>query len=136
MSRAPPPAPRAYACRADARRAASDSFDIKAFFHLHDLDRDGLWDRDEIEAIYGVHHVYAQKLSADDAAHQAKADTIVQTVLRNVDANGDGKITPQELQAAGLNALPSFTGLGAEGHHYDVESGTHPPAPRPAPRTR
>lgn len=25
--------------------------------------RDGIWDREEIEAIYGVHHVYSQKKS-------------------------------------------------------------------------
>lgn len=103
--------------------ACSDSFDVKAFFHIHDLNRDGLWDRDEIEAIYGVHHVYSQKLSADDKAHQEKADKIVRVVLENVDKNGDGKITPEELEAAGLNALPNFKELGAEGHHYDVESG-------------
>jgi nucleobindin len=47
----------------------------------------------------------------------------VETVLRNVDKNGDGKITPQELEQAGLNSLPNFNELGAEGHHYDIESG-------------
>ena len=70
-----------------------------------------------------MHHVYSQKLSADDKAHQAKADTIVRTVLQNVDKNRDGKITPQELEEAGLNSLPNFKELGAEGHHYDIESG-------------
>jgi len=25
--------------------------------------RDGVWDQEEIEAIYGVHHVYSQKKS-------------------------------------------------------------------------
>jgi len=68
--------------------------------------------------------VYSQKLSADDKAHQAKADTIVNTVLKNVDTDGDENISPEELEKAGLNALPSFKELGAEGHHYDVESGT------------
>lgn len=87
------------------------------------MNRDGVWDRPEIEAIYGVHHVYSQKLSADDKAHQEKANTVVATVLRNIDKNGDEKISPEELEAAGLNALPNFKGLGAEGHHYDVESG-------------
>lgn len=67
--------------------------------------------------------MYSKKLSPDDKAHQEKADHVVRTVLKVVDRNGDGKITPDELEAAGLDALPSFDGLGADGHHYDVESG-------------
>lgn len=82
-----------------------------------------------------MHHVYSQKLSADDKAHQAKANIIVETVLRNVDKNDDGKITPEELEEAGLNSLPNFKELGAEGHHYDVESGQfHPHCPTCYPR--
>ena len=53
-----------------------------------------------------------------------KADHIVNVVLGNMDKNKDGKLSPEEFEAAGLNALPMFEGLGAEGHHYDVESGT------------
>lgn len=101
----------------------SDSFDIRAFFHLHDLNRDGHWDREEIEAVYGVHHPLSQKNIPDEKARQEKADKIVSTVLKNVDKNRDGKITPVELEGAGLNALPNFKELGVEGHHYDVESG-------------
>ncbi len=60
----------------------SDSFDARSFFQLHDLNRrvqhrglchalrayrrvleTGVWDKDEIQAIYGMHHVYAQKQS-------------------------------------------------------------------------
>lgn len=40
-----------------------------------------------------------------------------------MDTNKDGEITLAEFEAAGLAALPSFENLGAEGHHYDVESG-------------
>lgn len=32
-----------------------------------------------------------------------------------------------EFEAAGLAALPNFDELGAEGHHYDVESGAYQP---------
>ena len=42
-----------------------------------------------------------------------------------MDKNNDGKISLDEFVAAGVHALPSFEGLGAEGHHYDVESGTY-----------
>lgn len=69
-----------YACLT-LKRLYSDSFDARSFFQLHDLDRyvvsmqstlycsdqvvcrDGLWNKEEIEAIYGVHHVYSQKKS-------------------------------------------------------------------------
>lgn len=44
-----------------------------------------------------------------------------------MDKNGDGKITMDELKAIGLDGLPNFEDLGAEGHHYDVESGTNVP---------
>ncbi|KAF8510421.1 precursor to secretory protein Ssp120 [Hysterangium stoloniferum] len=111
-----------YAARHMASEHHIDSFDTKAFFKLHDLNRDGFWDREEIEAVYGVHHVYSQKLSADDTAHKEKADIIVTTVLRKLDKNHDGKVSPEELEAGSLNSLPNFKELGAEGHHYDVES--------------
>jgi Ca2+-binding EF-hand superfamily protein len=99
-----------------------DSFDIRSFFQLHDLNRNGYWDKDEIEAIYGVHHVYSQKKSKDEIEHQQKADQIVKAVLERIDLNRDGLITPEELEQVGLSGLPNFDDLGAEGHHYDVES--------------
>jgi len=99
-----------------------DSFDVASFFQLHDLDRNGFWTPDEIEAIYGVHHVYSQKKSKDDEEHQKKADHIVNTVLALVDSDKDGKISLDEFKAVGLDGLPNFDDLGAEGHHYDIES--------------
>jgi len=99
-----------------------DSFDIRSFFQLHDLNRNGFWDKDEIEAVYGVHHVYSQKQSKDELEHQEKASHIVKTVLQHLDLDGDGRITAEELEKVGLDGLPNFDGLGAEGHHYDVES--------------
>ncbi|GJE86224.1 EF-hand domain-containing protein [Phanerochaete sordida] len=99
-----------------------DSFDVGSFFQLHDLNRDGFWDREEIEAVYGVHHIYSQRKSKDDIEHQKKADHIVDTVLNLMDKNNDGKIDVNELRAVGLDGLPNFEDLGAEGHHYDVES--------------
>lgn len=105
--------------------------------------RDGVWDREEIEAVYGVHHFYSRKQSAvrlqplahqtryqsrpqDGNEHQKKADHIVNTVLALCDKNGDGRISLPELKAVGLDGLPNFEDLGAEGHHYDIESGTSP----------
>jgi len=99
-----------------------DSFDLKSFFQLHDLNRDGIWDREEIEAIYGVHHVLSQQKSKDEVEHQKKADIITSTILDRMDKNKDGKVSQKEFEEVGLKGLPSFNDMGAEGHHYDVES--------------
>lgn len=45
------------------------------------------------------------------------------TVMKAMDRDKDGKISPKEFESVGTKGLPSFEGLGAEGHHYDVESG-------------
>lgn len=111
-----------YAQRHMASEHHIDSFDLPSFFQLHDLDRDGYWGPDEIEAIYGVHHVYSQKKSKDEIEHQKKAETIVNTVLDLVDKDKDGRISLEEFKSVGLDGLPNFDELGAEGHHYDVES--------------
>ncbi|KZS93324.1 hypothetical protein SISNIDRAFT_549703 [Sistotremastrum niveocremeum HHB9708] len=111
-----------YAARHMASEHHIDSFDSASFFQLHDLNRNGFWEREEIEAIYGVHHVYSQKKSKDEEAHQQKADHIVNTILSLMDVNKDGKISLEEFEKAGLDSLPNFNSLGAEGHHYDVES--------------
>ncbi|EEB98982.1 hypothetical protein MPER_01412, partial [Moniliophthora perniciosa FA553] len=58
----------------------------------------------------------------DDIEHQQKADKIVNEVLRILDANKNGKVTAEEFEKVGLDGLPNFDHLGAEGHHYDVES--------------
>ncbi|KAK7063884.1 precursor to secretory protein Ssp120 [Favolaschia claudopus] len=112
----------AYAQRHMSSEHHIDSFDMRSFFQLHDLNRDGFWDREEVEAIYGVHHVYSQKKSKDDEEHKRKADHISSTVLNLLDKNRDGRISPEEFEAVGLEGLPNFDDLGAEGHHYDVES--------------
>ncbi|KAF8322338.1 uncharacterized protein EI90DRAFT_3292519, partial [Cantharellus anzutake] len=43
-------------------------------------------------------------------------------VLAKIDTNRDGVISLEEFEAAGLAALPDYSNLGAEGHHYDEES--------------
>jgi hypothetical protein len=71
--------------------------------------------------------VYAQQKSKDDIEHQKKADHIVDVVLSRLDQDGDGRVSKKEFETAGLDSLPNFETLGAEGHHYDIESGAHRP---------
>lgn len=49
---------------------------------------------------------------------------VVNAVLQVLDKNRDGYVDISELEKVGVGALPSFEHMGAEGHHYDVESGT------------
>ena len=70
-----------------------------------------------------VRHIHRILMPQDEVEHQKKADHIVDTVLSLMDKDGDGAISLEELKAVGLDGLPNFDDLGAEGHHYDVESG-------------
>lgn len=62
----------------------------------------------------------------DEVEHQKKADHIVKTVLSIMDKDGDERISVKEFEAVGLDGLPNFDNMGAEGHHYDEESGMCP----------
>ncbi|SNX87879.1 related to SSP120 - secretory protein [Melanopsichium pennsylvanicum] len=101
-----------------------NAFNLGSAFALHDLDRNGVLDRAEIEAIYGVHHSESKKHSPTAEVHDEKADKIVNAVLRAMDINRDGLITKKEFIDAGPNGLPIFPeyNIGSLGHHYDEES--------------
>ncbi|QRV94909.1 calcium binding protein [Ceratobasidium sp. AG-Ba] len=111
-----------YAERHMATEHHIDAFNPSTFFQIHDLDRNGILDRGEIEAIYGVHHVYSKKKTPSQEAQAAKAAQVADAVLAAYDTNKDGFITMEEFLIKGLDGLPDFSSLGAEGHHYDVES--------------
>ncbi|PWY97878.1 hypothetical protein BCV70DRAFT_202370 [Testicularia cyperi] len=100
------------------------AFNLGSAFALHDLDRNGILDRSEIEAIYGVHHSESKKHSANHEVHDEKANKIVAEVLRVMDKNGDGYVTKQEFIDAGPDGLPLFKefNINSLGHHYDEES--------------
>ncbi|GJN87456.1 hypothetical protein Rhopal_000405-T1 [Rhodotorula paludigena] len=98
-----------------------DSFDIQAFFHLHDLNRDKVLDRNELESIYGVHHEKKRKGTKNLEVHTQQAREIVDAVLERLDQNGDGVLTMREFVAGGVGGLPNFKGVEHLGHHYDAE---------------
>ena len=99
------------------------AFDLASFFALHDLDRNGILERSEIEAIYGVHHSLSRKHSQNAEVHDGKADMIVREVLRRLDTNKDGVVSRAEFLRGGKAGLPQFPEFGkhALGHHYDDE---------------
>jgi len=111
-----------YAKRHMASEHHIDTFDVRSFFKLHDLRGNGFLDKEDIEFMYGIRHVYARALSKDEEEQNRKGEIIAQEVLKIFDLNNDGKISPEELETVGLEKLPNFDNLGAEGHHYDVES--------------
>ncbi|GAA6051985.1 hypothetical protein JCM3770_002997 [Rhodotorula araucariae] len=98
-----------------------DSFDIQAFFHLHDLNRDGVLDRNELESIYGVHHEKRRKGTKNLEVHTQQATEIVDAVLGKLDQNRDNVLTMREFVAGGVGGLPNFRGVEHLGHHYDAE---------------
>ena len=100
------------------------AFDLASFFALHDLDRNGILERSEIEAIYGVHHSLSRKHSQNAEVHDGKADMIVREVLRRLDTNKDGVVSRAEFLRGGKAGLPQFPEFGkhALGHHFDDES--------------
>lgn len=102
-----------------------DSFDIQAFFHLHDLNRDGLLDVNELQSIYGVHHEKVKKGSESQEVHTEQAREIVKTVLAALDTNGDGVLTMREFVAGGVGGLPNFKGIEHLGHHYGKFNSLH-----------
>ncbi|KAM0788410.1 hypothetical protein ACM66B_001547 [Microbotryomycetes sp. NB124-2] len=99
-----------------------DNFDIQAFFHLHDLNRDGILDVNELESIYGVHHEKRKSASGVPLeVHTQQAKEIVKAVLEKLDTNKDGVLTMREFVAGGVGGLPNFKGVADLGHHYDAE---------------
>lgn len=119
-----PEAPSNYVQQHMASEHHIGAFDLPSFFQLHDLDRNGVLDRSEIEAIYGVHHSTSRKHSPNAEVHDQKADHIVNEVLRRLDKNGDGLVTRSEFLRGGTQGLPTFPEYGKSvlGHHYDEES--------------
>ncbi|GAA95796.1 hypothetical protein E5Q_02453 [Mixia osmundae IAM 14324] len=110
-----------YAERHMASEHHIDTFDLASFFHLHDLNRDGILDQDELTALYGVHHETSKSASKQqERSHDDKAKEIMDKVMATLDLNKDGVVTKAEFLSVGKEGLPDFKEEGL-GHHYDVE---------------
>lgn len=77
-------------------------FDPKTFFMLHDLDGNGLWDQDEVKALFirELDKMYQQGAPEDDMRERAEEmERMRETVFMEVDRNKDGFIDYDEFYA-------------------------------------
>lgn len=77
-------------------------FDPKTFFMLHDLDGNGLWDQDEVKALFvkELDKMYQQNTPEDDWRERIEEmERMRESVFREMDANHDGFIDFHEFLA-------------------------------------
>jgi len=110
-----------YAQRHMAEEHHISDFDLESFFHLHDLDRDGLLSINELEQIYGLHHETSRGQSESNEHHDEKSKEVLEKVLARLDKNRDGIVTKREFVEGGIDGLPDFKNIQGLGHHYDTE---------------
>ncbi|OAR01348.1 hypothetical protein LLEC1_06747 [Akanthomyces lecanii] len=98
-----------------AEEHGMETFDSLSFFTLHDFDSDGVWEREEMQRMYGLMDPSNHDVS-DDRREEAYRE-----LLRQLDANDDGLVSRDEFAAFILDGktLPDL-GFGP-GHHGDDE---------------
>ncbi|EFA00695.1 nucleobindin-2 [Tribolium castaneum] len=77
-------------------------FDPKTFFMLHDIDGNGLWDQDEVKALFikELQKMYAAGEPEDDMRERAEEmERMRESVFSEVDVNRDGFIDYEEFLA-------------------------------------
>ncbi|XP_049818989.1 nucleobindin-2 isoform X2 [Aethina tumida] len=77
-------------------------FDPKTFFMLHDLDGNGLWDQDEVKALFikELEKMYEQGHPEDDMREKAEEmERMRESVFREIDKNRDMFIDYEEFLA-------------------------------------
>ncbi|KAK5640642.1 hypothetical protein RI129_011453 [Pyrocoelia pectoralis] len=74
-------------------------FNPKTFFMMHDLDGNGLWDQDEVKALFvkELNKMYEKNAAEDDMVERAEEmERMRETVFKQMDTNHDGLIDYQE----------------------------------------
>jgi hypothetical protein len=77
-------------------------FDPKTFFMLHDVDSNGLWDQDEVKALFikELEKMYVAGEPEDDMRERAEEmERMRESVFKEVDVNRDGFIDYEEFLA-------------------------------------
>ncbi|KAF5272929.1 hypothetical protein FQR65_LT04858 [Abscondita terminalis] len=70
-------------------------FDPKTFFMMHDLDSNGLWDQEEVKALFikELNKMYDGNAPEDDMVERAEEmERMRETVIKQIDTNRDGFI--------------------------------------------
>ncbi|KAM3528666.1 hypothetical protein MY4038_005786 [Beauveria bassiana] len=98
-----------------AEEHGMDIYDSLSFFTLHDFDSDGVWEREEMQRMYGLMDPSNKDVS-DDRREEA-----YRTLLAQLDANNDGLVSRDEFTKFILDGktMPDL-GFGP-GHHGDDE---------------
>ncbi|KAK9871604.1 hypothetical protein WA026_012984 [Henosepilachna vigintioctopunctata] len=103
-------------------------FDPKTFFLLHDMDSNGLWDQNEVKALFlkELDKMYQQGAPEDDIRERIEEmERMRETVFKEVDSNRDGFIDYQEFLAQtkrqDFNEDHGWNGLDEQKPYTDEE---------------
>ncbi|ELT97554.1 hypothetical protein CAPTEDRAFT_183512 [Capitella teleta] len=80
-----------------------DDFNPKTFFHLHDVDGDGYWDEQEIEALFQkeLDKVYDPNAEEDDMMERfEEMNRMREHVMKEIDTDGDKLVSMEEFVAS------------------------------------
>lgn len=80
----------------------TQEFDPKAFFYMHDLDGNGVWDQEEVNALFlkELDKLYQQGVPEDDMRERAEEmERMREHVFSEIDTNKDGLISYEEFLA-------------------------------------
>ncbi|KAF5287940.1 hypothetical protein FQA39_LY15610 [Lamprigera yunnana] len=119
-------------------------FDPKTFFMMHDLDGNGLWDQEEVKALFvkELNKMYDNNAPEDDMVERAEEmERMRETVFAQIDANRDGFIEYNEFLAQtkrqeyqedhgwkGLDEQKPYTNEELEAYIREQQM-LHPPPP-------
>jgi hypothetical protein len=91
-------------------------FDSSTFFALHDFESTGVWTKEDVRRIYGLHDK-----STDNIPDEQKESAVSQ-VMNTFDTNGDGMISKDEFRTEWEDKGKRLPDLGmGPGHHGDDE---------------
>ncbi|KAL2724408.1 nucleobindin-2-like [Vespula squamosa] len=77
----------------------TEDFDLKKFFYIHDIDDNGVWDQNEVKALFikDLDEMYGKGIPEDDLLEkEEEMERMREHVFNEADLNKDGLISYQE----------------------------------------